>query len=245
MPMDLREIADAASKALTMVEDSDRRRILEQFLEHTGPIVEAAARDQLQQFVDDINTQLAPHARLRLIQDGTRLSPDIIPLLEETGRGWTLRLDNDTISKVLLRMPSTIKELATESAQRAGVSLNSWTVNILERALENLRLHQPGAKDPEGQSDGSESSAPGSGTDAPDTDAPEDSTTHPSNDVRGGRADENDWDDGRAREGSPNDDRSDALNPNNPAHQEAMDNRSNQLNPNNPAYDSSRGHGTR
>ena len=182
MPMDLRKIADAPSKALAMVEDSDRRRILEQFLENTGPLVEAAARDELQQFVDEINAQLAPHARLRLIQEGTQLTPDVIQLSEETGRGWTLRLDNDTISKVLLRMPSNIKELATESAQKAGVSLNSWTVTILERALENLRQHQPGVKDPEDQAEGS-SSAPGSGPDestaerAPDTDAPEDSTT--------------------------------------------------------------------
>ena len=195
--MDLRKIADAPSKALAMVEDPDRRRILEQFLENTGPLVEAAARDQLQQFVDEINAQLAPHARLRLIQEGTRLTPDIIQLSEETGRGWTLRLDNDTISKVLLRMPSNIKELATESAQKAGVSLNSWTVTILERALENLRQHQPGVKDPEDQAEGS-SSAPGSDPDestgerAPDTDAPEDSTTNPSEGVGHRRVDDDD-----------------------------------------------------
>ena len=95
-------------------------------------------------------------------------------------------------------MPSTIKELASESAQRAGVSLNSWTVNLLERALVNLRQHQPGVKDPEGQSGGSESSAPGSGPEesagerAPDTDAPEDSTTQQSDDVGGGRASDDD-----------------------------------------------------
>ena len=176
--MDLREIADAPNKALTMVEDSDRRRILEQFLESTGPLVEAAARDQLHQFVGEINAQLAPHMRLRLIQEGTRLLPEVIPLSEETGRRWTLRLDQDTISKVLVRMPSTIKEMATESAQKAGVSLNSWTVNILERALENLRQHQPEVEDPEAESGAS--SAPESGLEEttgerdPDTDAPED-----------------------------------------------------------------------
>ncbi len=42
---------------------------------------------------------------------------------------------------------------------------------------------------------------------------------------------------------SPNDQRSDAMNPNNPAHQDAADNRSDQMNPNNPAYDSSRSGG--
>lgn len=177
MPMDLREIADAPSKALTMVEDSDRRRILEQFLEHTGPLVEAAARDQLNQLVGEINAQLAPHTRLRLIQEGTRLLPEVIRLSQETGHGWTLRIDQDTISKVLVRMPSTIKDMATEAAQKAGVSLNSWTVNILERALENLRQHQAEVEDPEAES--SDSSAPGSGLEettgerGPGTDASE------------------------------------------------------------------------
>ena len=40
---------------------------------------------------------------------------------------------------------------------------------------------------------------------------------------------------------SPNDDWSDSLNPNNDAHQAAMDNHANQMNPNNPAEGSSMG----
>jgi hypothetical protein len=156
MPVDFRDIANASKKALDLVDDPERRRILEQFVDSTGPLVEAAAREAFQELLDEIDAQLAPHMRLRLVQEGPRLVADVVTLGEERGRGWTLRLDGDTVSKVLLRMPSNVKSRATESAKRAGVSLNSWTVDILERALENRRQRQPRPEDPESRASGGE-----------------------------------------------------------------------------------------
>jgi predicted HicB family RNase H-like nuclease len=156
MLIDFHDIADASKKALDLVDDAERRRFLEQYLDSTGPLVEAAARNAFQNLLDEINDQLAPHARIRLIQEGTRLSADVVTLGEERRRGWTLHLDSDTISKVLVRMPSNVKDRATESAQKAGVSLNSWTVDILERALDNLRHRQSGTEDSEDGTDGAE-----------------------------------------------------------------------------------------
>ena len=64
-------------------------------------------------------------------------------------------------------------------AQRAGVSLNSWTVDILERALENLRQRQSGTEEPDGraneddenasESDLPEQNGEGNSTDKPGT----------------------------------------------------------------------------
>ena len=161
MPIDFRDIANASKKALNLVDDPERRDFLEQFVDSTGPLVEAAARDAFQELLDEINAQLAPHVRLRLIQEGTRLAADVVKLGEERGRGWTLRLDGDTISKVLVRMPSNVKERATESAQKAGMSLNNWTVDILERALENLRQRQTRSEEPESQTSGGEGNTSG------------------------------------------------------------------------------------
>ena len=154
MSIDFHDIANASKKALDLVDDTERRHILEQFVDSTGPLVEAAARDAFQTLLDEINNQLAPHARIRLIQKGRRLVVDVVTLVEERRRGWTLHLDSDTISKVLVRMPSSVKDRAAESAQRAGVSLNSWTVDILERALENLHQRQNGTDKPENRTDG-------------------------------------------------------------------------------------------
>ena len=139
MAIEIRAIADAQKKALALVEDPERRRVLEQFLESSAPLVEAAAREALLDFVDEINAQLAPEARLRLIQEGTKVLPEIVSLGEETERGRRIVIDSHNISKVLVRMPSEVKAMAAEAAQKAGTSMNNWTVNILERALVNLR----------------------------------------------------------------------------------------------------------
>ena len=142
MPFDLRRIAESQKKALALVENPDRREVLERFLESSGPLVEAATREVLHELVEEINVQLAPHARLRLIQEGSNVVPEIVRLGEEISRGRRRVIDRGTISKVLVRMPSNVKTRATEAAHKAGTSLNSWTVNVLDRALVGLREHQ-------------------------------------------------------------------------------------------------------
>ena len=143
MSFDYREIAMASKKALVLVEDPERRRVLEEFLDSTAPLVEVATREALQSLIEEINAQLGPQNRLRLFQEGTRLVAEVVPLSEEHIRARIERKEGETVSKLLVRMPSSVKERATESARRAGVSLNSWTVGILERTLENLKTVPP------------------------------------------------------------------------------------------------------
>ena len=61
-------------------------------------------------------------------------------------------------------MRSNIKERAAELAQRAGISLNSWTVTILERAVENLKRNQPETQAPEDHAETDENRDPGQAT---------------------------------------------------------------------------------
>ena len=157
MPFNLRRIAEAQKKALPLVENPETKRTLERFLESSGPLVESAARDELQALVEEINAQLAPGARLRLVQEGPKVVPEIVSLGDDIGRGRPIVIDSDSISKVLVRMPSDVKTMAADAAKKAGTSMNSWTVNILERALVNLKEHQQG--EPTSQSAGEDTEA--------------------------------------------------------------------------------------
>lgn len=163
MPIDLRTIAEAQKKTLVLIEDPERRRILEQFVDNSGPLVEAAARDALQVLVEEVNVQLAPGARLRLLQEGSRVVPEVVSLGDEPARGRALLLDSDSISKVLVRMPSDVKSRAAEAAHKAGTSLNSWTVNVLDRALVSLRERQERTSESQvrAEEEGNTSTAPG------------------------------------------------------------------------------------
>ena len=145
MPFDLRKIVEAQKKALALVENPEKREALERFLESSGPLVESAARDAIHELIEEMNDQLAPHSRIRLVQEGSKLLPEVVFLADDLGRRRTLVIDGDSISKVLVRMPSEVKSKAAEAAQRAGTSLNGWTVSVLERALVNLRDRQQGA----------------------------------------------------------------------------------------------------
>jgi hypothetical protein len=147
MPFDLRRIVEAQKKALALVENPEKREAMERFLESSGPLAESATRDAIHEMVEEMNAQLAPHARVRLVQEGSKLLPEVVSLTEEIGRRRTVVIDSDSISKVLVRMPSEVKSKAMEAAQRAGTSLNSWTVSVLDRALSNLRERQKRAEE--------------------------------------------------------------------------------------------------
>ena len=142
MPFDFRRIVEIQKKALVLIDNPEKRESLEQFLESTGPLVESAARESLYEIVEEINTQLAPHTRIRLLQEGQMIMPDVVSLLENMSRGRAMSASSEVASKVLVRMPSEVKTRATEAAQKAGTSLNNWTVTVLERALSNLRDRQ-------------------------------------------------------------------------------------------------------
>ena len=142
MPFDLRKIVEAQKKALALVENPEKRETLERFLESSGPLVESAVRDALYELVEEMNGQLAPHARVRLVQEGSKVVAEVVSLADEMKKGRTVLIDGDTISKVLIRMPSEVKTKAADAAQKAGTSLNTWTVNVLERAVVNLRERQ-------------------------------------------------------------------------------------------------------
>ena len=142
MAVQLNTVTESLSRTLSLVEDPQRRELLEQFVNSAGPLAEAAALQALHQMAGEINALLAPQARVRLFQEAGAWVPEVITTENDSGAEWRLRLDRDVISRVLIRMPSEVKERASEAAKRAGTSMNAWTVRTLERALENLRQRQ-------------------------------------------------------------------------------------------------------
>ena len=142
MAVHLNTVTESLGRTLALVEDPQRRALLQHFVDSAGPLAEAAALQALHQMVGEINTLLAPQARVRLYQEAGAWVPEVITTEDDSGAAWRIHLDRDAISRVLIRMPSELKERASEAAKRAGTSMNAWTVRTLERALENLRQRQ-------------------------------------------------------------------------------------------------------
>lgn len=140
MAVQLNTVTESLGRTLGLVEDPERRALLQNFVDSAGPLAEAAALQALHQMVGEINALLAPHSRVRLFQESGAWRPEVITTEDDSQ--WRIRIDGDAISRVLIRMPSEVKERASEAARRAGTSMNAWTVRTLERALENLRQRQ-------------------------------------------------------------------------------------------------------
>ena len=140
MAVQLNTVTESLGRTLALVEDPQRRELLQHFVDSAGPLAEAAALQALHQMVGEINALLAPQARVRLFQEAGAWKPEVITTEDDSY--WRIRIDGDAISRVLIRMPSEVKERASEAAKRAGTSMNAWTVRTLERALENLRQRQ-------------------------------------------------------------------------------------------------------
>jgi hypothetical protein len=52
------------------------------------------------------------------------------------------------VEKITLRIPAELKELATEAAARAGLSVNAWYVRMVARAVRNSEAPEPPSDDP-------------------------------------------------------------------------------------------------
>ena len=135
MAVHLNTVTESLGRTLALVEDPQRRALLQHFVDSAGPLAEAAALQALHQMVGEVNALLAPQARVRLFQEAGAWVPEVITTEDDSGAAWRIHLDRDAISRVLIRMPSEVKERASEAAKRAGTSMNAWTVRTLERAL--------------------------------------------------------------------------------------------------------------
>ena len=150
MSIKLGEISKSFSIGLALVEDAQKRQFIGEFLAATAPIVEKVASDQIQMFVSDINSQLNPHAKVELIFEGGNLMPKVTNLGDDIKSRRSYIEGRENISRFLVRMPAAVKQRASDAAHKAGISLNNWTVTVLERAVENLKENRTQVATPRG-----------------------------------------------------------------------------------------------
>jgi hypothetical protein len=136
MATDLRTepLFDALKQPLALVDNDERRRQIETYVEAARIPLERAVHDLLSQVVGSIDEQVGEHYRIRLAYRPGGLTVEVE---EKTGNGDEARwasLEGD-IEKITIRIPAELKDLATQAAQRGGTSANSWFVKALARAL--------------------------------------------------------------------------------------------------------------
>ena len=127
---------DALKQPLALIDNDERRRMIEAYVEAARVPLERAANDLMSHMAQTIDEQVNDHYRIRL---GYRPGGLALEVEEKVGDGdearWT-SLEGD-VEKITIRIPAELKDLATQAAQRAGTSANSWFVKALARALRS------------------------------------------------------------------------------------------------------------
>jgi len=137
-------IFQALKSLLSVVDNDERRRQIEAYIEAARSPLERAVFDLLSNFADAVNGQIGTHYKINLSYRAGLLDVDV-RATERGGAGedivWSL--GEGDVEKITLRIPAELKELATEAAAKASLSANSWFLRVLARALRSADMPEP------------------------------------------------------------------------------------------------------
>ena len=131
-------IFEALRSPLGLVDDPERRQILERYVEAARLPLERAVFDVLAALTQSVEEQVGTHYRVRLSYRTGALELEVEQ--KEAPEPYTLAeaewaaADGET-EKVTIRIPAELKELVAEAASGAGLSVNSWFIRVLVGAL--------------------------------------------------------------------------------------------------------------
>jgi hypothetical protein len=121
--------------------DDATMRIAEQLSRALAPAFRLRLQDMLAEAALELNDQLpSGHVELRLSGNDVGLA------YAEADRGSDVVADEAQAARVTLRLPEHLKARAESAAAGDGVSLNTWLVRSIARALDHGRTARPGQR---------------------------------------------------------------------------------------------------
>ncbi len=136
-------IFEALKSPLGVVDSPERRSQLEDYVEAARVPLERSVFDLLSQFGEAVNAEISAHYQVALSYRPGALDLDVRATEPGEAPEETWTLAEGEVEKITLRIPAELKELATEAAAKASLSVNSWFVRVLARALRSAESAEP------------------------------------------------------------------------------------------------------
>jgi hypothetical protein len=136
-------IFEALKGHLGVIDNPERREQVERYIDSAQVLLERSVFDLLSRFAETVNGEVAAHYQVSLSYRPGVLDLDVRQTSpgEERAEVWSLA--EGEVEKITLRIPAELKELATEAAAKAGLSVNAWFVRVLARALRSAEAPEP------------------------------------------------------------------------------------------------------
>lgn len=136
-------IFEALKGPLGVVDNPERRTQIEGYIEAARLPLERSVFDLLSEFARAVNDEVTSHYEVSL-----GYQPGVLDLevrhrepSEPPEQTWTLA--EGEVEKITLRIPAELKDLATQAAAKASLSVNAWFVRVLARALRSAEAPEP------------------------------------------------------------------------------------------------------
>ena len=151
MPSEFRteRVFDALKQPLALIDDDERRRTIETYIEAARTPVERAVFDVLSELVQSLDERVGERYRVRLAYRPGGLALEVEERVQNGEQEQWSALEGD-VEKITIRIPAELKELATEAAAKASLSANSWFLRVLARALRSADMPEPPDDGPAG-----------------------------------------------------------------------------------------------
>src|SRR2546423_1317297 len=134
--MDLGHHADAFRNELVSLAglgDEHVAAAAERLSDVLGPALRVRLLEVLAETALEINSQLpAGHVEVRLAGQ----EPSLV-YVEQEGEAQAPAVEDGLAARITLRLPDSLKAALEQAAARDGVSVNTWLVKALARALSN------------------------------------------------------------------------------------------------------------
>jgi hypothetical protein len=131
-------IFEALKSPLGVIDNPERRKQIEDYIDAARLPLEQAITDLLARYTDDVDGAVSAHYEVLLNYRPGSLSVNVRSR-EPSGPAedaWSM--GEGEVEKVTLRIPAELKDRVTEAAAHAGLSVNSWFVRVLSRAVRGM-----------------------------------------------------------------------------------------------------------
>lgn len=144
-------IFEALKSTLGVIDNEERRRQIEAYLDAARIPLERAVFDLLSQLAETANREVGTHYEVSLNYRSGVLDLHVRARepSEPADEAWSMA--EGEVEKITLRIPAELKDLATEAAAKAGLSVNSWFVRMLARALRRVEEPDIESDEPHGR----------------------------------------------------------------------------------------------
>jgi hypothetical protein len=123
---------------LGIIENEERRKQIEAYIDSARVPLERSVFDLLSKFADEVDGELSGEYKVNLRYRPGELELNVERPTPGEATAESFSMAEGDVEKITLRIPSELKDLATEAAARSGLSLNSWFVRMLARSVRDV-----------------------------------------------------------------------------------------------------------